>query len=95
MRSLPVTITFAVTFPAWSVVFFPFAVTFAAWFITLNFALGAILVSFVLVVRIRPFVGKQNPACGYANKKDTSDDFRSLHFNLEWELYFCAGLYWK
>jgi hypothetical protein len=58
MRSLPVTITFAVIFAAWPVAFLPFAVTFAAWFITLNFALWAILVSFVLVVRIRPLVGK-------------------------------------
>ena len=58
IRSLPVTITFAVTFTAWPVAFLPFAVAFAAWFITLNFALWAILVSFVLVGRIRPLVGK-------------------------------------
>ena len=66
---LPLTITIAVIFTAWPVAFLPSAVTFAAWpfpvpvtyamwFITLNFALWAILVSFVLVVRIRPLVGK-------------------------------------
>ena len=70
MRSfIALTITFAVIFTAWPVAFLPSAVTFAAWpfpvpvtyamwFITLNFALWAILVSFVLVVRIRPLVGK-------------------------------------
>jgi hypothetical protein len=61
--SLSVTIAFGVwpfpvTFTAWPFAFLLVSVTFGAWFITLDFALRAILIPFVLVVRIRRLVGK-------------------------------------